>query len=125
MLLLERSKLLVEGAGAVGVAALLTGAVGGDGPVARVLSGGNIDATTLISVLRHGLTRPAASWRPAAHPGSPGRATQRARPDRRGAATSSPSTTTARADDDGVQTELELIVSTRDEEHCEELLVDP
>ena len=31
-LLLERSKLLVEGAGAVGVAALLAGKVGGDGP---------------------------------------------------------------------------------------------
>ena len=55
-LLLERSKLLVEGAGAVGVAALLSGKVGGTGPVCAVLSGGNIDPTTLISVLRHGLT---------------------------------------------------------------------
>ena len=55
-LLLERSKLLVEGAGAVGVAALLAGKVGGTGPVCTVLSGGNIDPTTLISVLRHGLT---------------------------------------------------------------------
>ena len=33
MLLLERAKLVVEGAGAVGVAALLAGKVGGDGPV--------------------------------------------------------------------------------------------
>ena len=56
VLLLERSKLVVEGAGAVGVAALLTGKVGGDGPAAVVLSGGNIDATVLISVMRHGLT---------------------------------------------------------------------
>jgi threonine dehydratase len=55
-LLLERSKLLVEGAGAVGVAALLAGRVGGSGPVCAVVSGGNIDPTTLISVLRHGLT---------------------------------------------------------------------
>jgi threonine dehydratase len=55
-LLLERSKLLVEGAGAVGVAALLAGKAGGTGPVCSVLSGGNIDPTTLISVLRHGLT---------------------------------------------------------------------
>jgi len=55
-LLLERSKLLVEGAGAVGVAALLSGEVGGKGSVCAVLSGGNIDPTTLISVLRHGLT---------------------------------------------------------------------
>jgi threonine dehydratase len=56
VLLLERSKLVVEGAGAVGVAALLAGKVGGSGPVAIVLSGGNIDPTLLISVMRHGLT---------------------------------------------------------------------
>jgi threonine dehydratase len=55
-LLLERSKLVVEGAGAVGVAALLTGKVGGSGPVCTLLSGGNIDPTLLISVLQHGLT---------------------------------------------------------------------
>jgi threonine dehydratase len=54
-LLLDRSKLLVEGAGAVGVAALLTGKVGGTGTVCALLSGGNIDPTLLISVLRHGL----------------------------------------------------------------------
>ena len=57
LLLLERTKLVVEGAGAVGVAALLTGRVPGDGPVAIVLSGGNIDPTLLISVMRHGLTQ--------------------------------------------------------------------
>jgi threonine dehydratase len=56
VLLLERSKLVVEGAGAVGVAALLSGKVGGSGPVAVVLSGGNIDPTLLISVMRRGLT---------------------------------------------------------------------
>jgi threonine dehydratase len=56
VLLLERTKLVVEGAGAVGVAALLSGKVGGSGPVAIVLSGGNIDPTLLISVMRHGLT---------------------------------------------------------------------
>jgi threonine dehydratase len=56
VLLLERTKLVVEGAGAVGVAALLSGKVGGAGPVAVVLSGGNIDPTLLISVMRHGLT---------------------------------------------------------------------
>jgi len=55
-LLLERSKLLIEGAGAVGVAALLAGKAGGSGSICAVLSGGNIDPTTLISVLRHGLT---------------------------------------------------------------------
>jgi threonine dehydratase len=56
VLLLERSKLVVEGAGAVGVAALLTGRAGGSGPALAVLSGGNIDPTMLISVMRHGLT---------------------------------------------------------------------
>jgi threonine dehydratase len=45
VLLLERVKLVVEGAGAVGVAALLNGRVSG-----------NIDATLLISVMRRGLT---------------------------------------------------------------------
>jgi threonine dehydratase len=56
VLTLERTKLVVEGAGAAGVAAVLAGRVEGDGPVAIVLSGGNVDATTLISVMRHGLT---------------------------------------------------------------------
>jgi len=56
VLLLERSKLVVEGAGAVGVAALLAGRLPGEGPAVAVLSGGNIDATMLISVMRHGLT---------------------------------------------------------------------
>ncbi len=55
-LLLERSKLLVEGAGAVGVAALLSGKAGGSGPACAVVSGGNIDPTMLMSVLRHGMT---------------------------------------------------------------------
>jgi threonine dehydratase len=56
VLLLERAKLVVEGAGAVGVAALLTGKAGGSGTAVPILSGGNIDATMLISVMRHGLT---------------------------------------------------------------------
>jgi threonine dehydratase len=56
VVLLERSKLVVEGAGAVGVAALLAGKVGGEGPAVALLSGGNIDPTMLIEVMRHGLT---------------------------------------------------------------------
>ena len=56
VLLLERAKLVVEGAGAVGVAALLAGRAGGSGTAVPILSGGNIDATMLISVMRHGLT---------------------------------------------------------------------
>jgi len=56
VLLLERTKLLVEGAGAAPVAAVLKGKAGGTGPVVALLSGGNIDPTLLISVMRHGLT---------------------------------------------------------------------
>lgn len=56
-LLLERAKLVVEGAGAASVAALLSSKVGGSGGVCALLSGGNVDPTMLISVIRHGLTR--------------------------------------------------------------------
>jgi threonine dehydratase len=56
VLCLERTKLVVEGAAAAGVAALLAGKVEGTGPAATILSGGNIDPTLLISVMRHGLT---------------------------------------------------------------------
>lgn len=56
VLLMERAKLVVEGAGAVGVAALLADKAGASGVAIPVLSGGNIDATMLISVMRHGLT---------------------------------------------------------------------
>jgi len=52
--LLERAKLVVEGAGAVGVAALLAGAVepAANGATVVVLSGGNIDAGLLATVAR-------------------------------------------------------------------------
>jgi threonine dehydratase len=56
VLLAERSKLVAEGAGAAPVAALLAGRVGGEGAACAVLAGGNIDATTLVSVVRFGLT---------------------------------------------------------------------
>jgi threonine dehydratase len=57
VVLLERAKLVAEGAGAAPVAALLSGKVGGDGPACALLSGGNIDPTLLIEVARHALTR--------------------------------------------------------------------
>jgi threonine dehydratase len=57
VLLLERTKLIVEGAGAASLAALLAGQVPGDDEVCLVLSGGNIDPTLLIQVMRHGLTQ--------------------------------------------------------------------
>ena len=53
-LLLERCKLVVEGAGAVSVAALLGGAVkpAEHGTTVAVLSGGNIDAGLLAAIAR-------------------------------------------------------------------------
>ena len=45
-----------RGRGRGRVAALLAGQVGGSGRVCALLSGGNIDPTLLISVMRHGLT---------------------------------------------------------------------
>ena len=56
VLLTERTKLVVEGAGAAAVAALLADRVQGAGPTVAILSGGNIDPTLLIQVMRHGLT---------------------------------------------------------------------
>jgi threonine dehydratase len=54
VLLLEKAKLVVEGAGAVGVAALLGGqaAPAAAGTTVVVLSGGNVDAGLLASVAR-------------------------------------------------------------------------
>ena len=58
VLLLERSKLVVEGAGAVAVAALMHGRVdiGGAEVVCAVLSGGNVDASLLSECIRLGET---------------------------------------------------------------------
>ena len=53
--LLETSKLLVEGAGALGVAALLSDAYRPRAKTAIVLSGGNVDINLLGSIVRHGL----------------------------------------------------------------------
>ena len=84
VLCLERTKLLVEGAGAVGLAAVRAGRIAGSGPVAVVLSGGNIDATTLhlgrAPRLDPGRPLPRASD---IDPRSPRRAPQRARSRRR------------------------------------------
>ena len=71
VLLLERAKLVVEGAGAVGVAALLSGKAVVSGTAVPVLSGGNIDPTMLISVMRHGLTARSAVAIPTLSPPPP------------------------------------------------------
>src|SRR5437763_1544266 len=56
VLLAERTKLVVEGAGAASAAAVLQGLVGGgSGPVLALLSGGNIDASLMVQVMRRGL----------------------------------------------------------------------
>ena len=56
LLCLERSKQVVEPAGAAGVAALLEHPEAFEPPVVVVLSGGNIDPLLLAKVLRHGLS---------------------------------------------------------------------
>jgi threonine dehydratase len=59
ILLLERSKLLVEGAGAASLAALLTGAVAPapEGTTIAILSGGNVDIGLLAAIAAHEETR--------------------------------------------------------------------
>ena len=58
VMLLERTKLVVEGAGAVGVAALLDGKVEppAEGEVCVIVSGGNVDASLLQDCIRLGET---------------------------------------------------------------------
>jgi threonine dehydratase len=56
LMLLERGKMVVEPAGSVGVAALLSGAATVNKPVVAVLSGGNIDPMLLMRVIEHGLS---------------------------------------------------------------------
>jgi threonine dehydratase len=56
LICLERSKQLVEPAGAAGVGALLEHPDAFEPPVVAVLSGGNIDPLLLAKVLRHGLS---------------------------------------------------------------------
>jgi threonine dehydratase len=58
VLLLERSKQVVEGAGAVGVAALMHGRVkpAAEGATVALLSGGNVDAGLLVEAIRLGET---------------------------------------------------------------------
>ena len=56
LMLLERGKTVVEGAGAAGLAALLAGRVDVKGEtVACIVSGGNIDITLMGDILRRGL----------------------------------------------------------------------
>jgi threonine dehydratase len=56
LLCLERAKLVVEPAGAAGVAAVMAEPAAFEPPIAVVLSGGNVDPLLLLRVLRHGMT---------------------------------------------------------------------
>lgn len=56
LLLLERAKAVVEPAGAAALAAVLAGKIPGTGPVAVVLSGGNVDPLLLTKLIDHGLS---------------------------------------------------------------------
>ncbi len=55
LLLLEQAKVVVEPAGAVGVAAILAGKIRDAGKTLAVLSGGNIDPLLMQRVVAHGL----------------------------------------------------------------------
>jgi threonine dehydratase len=54
--LLERSKWVVEPAGAVSLAAILAKKVPGQGTAVALLSGGNVDPLLLRSLIEHGLS---------------------------------------------------------------------
>lgn len=57
LMLLERAKLMVEGAGAVSVAAVLSGLIPVKGKVAVVVSGGNIDVNFISRIIERGLVK--------------------------------------------------------------------
>jgi threonine dehydratase len=124
VLLLERTKLLVEGAGAAPVAAVLAGKVTGEDDVCVLLSGGNIDATLLIEVMRHGLTQAGrflvVRTRLGDRPGELIKLLQLVAEERA-------NVVSVEHHREGMrlpvgQTEVELTVAMRDEEHCDELL---
>jgi threonine dehydratase len=126
VLLLERSKLVVEGAGAVAVAALMQGRVEApaDGEVCAVLSGGNVDASLLSEAIRLGET--AASRRIVL---------STVVPDRPGALASLLAVVAARGANvvdvehlrDGIdlhvrETAIKLVLQTRGADHSEEII---
>jgi threonine dehydratase len=124
LLLLERTKLVVEGAGAAPLAALLAGLVSGDEPACPVLAGGNIDPTMLISVMRHGLTSAGRylvlRTRISDRPGSLMKLLELVARERL-------SVLSVEHHREGMalavgQTEVELTLIARDEEHCESML---
>ena len=57
LFLMERCKMVAEGAGAASVAAILCGKVMDEGKIAAVISGGNIDVTMISRIIEKGLLR--------------------------------------------------------------------
>ena len=57
LMLLERAKLMVEGAGAIGMAAVLQGMIPVKGKIATVISGGNIDVNFISRIIERGLVK--------------------------------------------------------------------
>jgi threonine dehydratase len=55
LMLLERAKLVVEPAGAAGVAAIIAGKITASGPTTVILSGGNIDPKLMEQIISRGL----------------------------------------------------------------------
>ena len=124
VLLLERVKLVVEGAGAASVAALLAGKVRGSGPACALLSGGNIDASLLIEIARYSLTKAGRFLVVRTHvrdrPGELATLLTRLADER-------VNVIAVQHQREGVrmplaETGVELTVQTRDEEHCLDVL---
>jgi threonine dehydratase len=123
VILLERTKLLVEGAGAASVAAVLAGKVPGEDEACVILSGGNIDPTLLIQVMRHGLTQVGRflvlRTRVGDHPGELIKLLQLVAEERA-------NVVSVEHHREGMrlpigETEVELTLAMRDEAHCDEL----
>ncbi len=57
LMMLERAKMMVEGAGAVGLAAILNHKIPGKGKVVNVVSGGNVDVNFISRMIERGLVR--------------------------------------------------------------------
>ena len=124
VLLLERAKLVVEGAGAASVAALVNGKIAGSGTACALLSGGNVDASLLIEIARYSLSRAGRFM-----------VVRTQVPDRPGAlaallsliADERVNLIAVQHQREGIgahlgETGVELTLQTRDEEHCGEVL---
>ncbi len=124
VLLLERVKLTVEGAGAASVAAVLAGRVSGTEPACALLSGGNIDASLLMEVARYGLTQAGRFLvlRTRVHdrPGALAKLLARIAEERVNVLAVEHHR--EGMDIELAETEIELTLGTRDEAHCKELL---